>query len=195
VDDAWLDELPPLVQAAAKGDNDAVERLLDGGADANEADPSGWIALHAAATRDHPYVVRRLLSSGADANARTRDGFTPLLNAAAAGRAVIEALLEAGADPAAQESRLGWRPLYRFAEYASAAGVELVLKVDAEDLDGGTALAAAAESGCAECVELLLAAGADASRAWDGRSAADLARKHGFTTLAERLAQAAEAER
>lgn len=132
-------------------------------------------------------------------DARTEDGFTPLLNAASAGRPVIEALLTAGADAAAQERRLGWRPLDRFAEYANAAGVELVLKagadVDAEDFTGGTALSDAAEAGCEECVELLLAAGADATRTWDGASAAELAKKRGFTRLAERLTQATNGER
>jgi hypothetical protein len=33
VDDAWLDELPPLVQAAARGDEEAVGRLLASGTD------------------------------------------------------------------------------------------------------------------------------------------------------------------
>jgi ankyrin repeat protein len=197
--EAWLDELPPLVRAAAKGDDREVERILARGTDPNEADSSGWTALHAAATRNHVDVVRRLLSSGADVDARTEDGVTPLLNAACAGRPVIEALLAAGANAAAKDRGQGWRPLDRFADYANAAGVELVLKagadVDAEDFNGGTALANAAEAGCEECVELLLAAGVDATRTWDGASAADLARRHGFTRLAERLAQAASSQR
>jgi ankyrin repeat protein len=195
VDEAWLDELPPLVRAAATGDDREVERLLACGADPNEADTSGWTALHAAATRNHVDVVHRLLSWGADVDARAEHGFTPLLNAAAAGHLVIEALLAAGADATAQESRLGWRPLDRFADHANAAGIELVLKagadVDAEDFSGGTALASAAEAGCEECVELLPAAGADAARTWDGESPADLAREQGFTRLAERLTRAA----
>jgi ankyrin repeat protein len=198
VDDAWLDELPPLVRAAARGDDGEVARLLARGTDPNEADITGWTALHAAATRDHADVVRRLLAVGATVDARSDDDFTPLLNAVSAARPVIEALLAAGADVEAQESQLGSRPLDRFAGYANVAGVELVLKagaeVDAEDFSGGTALADAAEAGYVECVELLLAAGADATRTWDGESAADLARRQGFSELAERLEQAASSQ-
>ncbi len=195
VDESWLEELPPLVRAAARGDDQTVETLLAAGSDPNEADSDGWSALHAAAARDHHKVVQRLLAAGATVDARTRDGFTPLLNAASAGRAVIESLLGAGADPSAQEERLGWRPLDRYAEHANAAGVELVIAagvpVDAEDFGGTTALADAAEAGCGECVELLLAAGADAKRTFDGETPADLAEKHGHTALARRLADAA----
>ncbi len=69
-----------------------------------------------------------------------------------------------------------------------AAGVP----VDAEDFGGTTALADAAEAGCGECVELLLAAGADPTRAFDGETPADLADKHGHTALARRLTEAAD---
>jgi ankyrin repeat protein len=196
VDDSWLDELPPLVGAAAKGDNVSVADLLASGTNPNEADESGWTALHAAATRDHVDVVRRLLAAGADVDARSADGFTPLLNAASAGSDVVEALLDAGADVTAQEPRQGCRPLHRFAGYANPAGVELVLAagadVDAEDFGGATALADAAEAGCDECVEALLAAGADPTRTWGGESAAELATKQGFVRLAQRLAEAAD---
>lgn len=132
-------------------------------------------------------------------NARTRDGFTPLLNAASAGRTTIALLLKAGADPTAQERGLGWRPLDRYAEHGNAPGVELVLAagvpVDADDFGGGTALADAAEAGCGECVDLLLAAGADPTRTFDGETPADLAGKHGHAVLSRRLADAATSRR
>lgn len=42
VDDSWLEELPPLVRASARGDDQAVETLLAAGSDPNEADGDGW---------------------------------------------------------------------------------------------------------------------------------------------------------
>jgi ankyrin repeat protein len=118
--DEWMNELPPLVRAAAKGNISEAAVLLRAGSDPNEADEDGWAALHAAAAFNHLEIVELLLQAGAAVDTRSRDGFTPLLNAAKAEAPVIAALLNAGADPAAHDARLGWRPLHRFAGYANA---------------------------------------------------------------------------
>jgi uncharacterized protein len=170
-----------------------VAELLRQDADPNEADESGWSALHAAAVFDHPEIVTLLLEAGAAVDARDDQGFTPLLNAAKAGAAVVAALLDAGADPMAQDPALGWRPLDRFAEHGNAAGVQLLLDVGVEvdarnSPDGTTALMDAAEAGSTECVQLLLGAGADASLTADGETASALAAKHGHHALAALLA-------
>jgi len=191
VEPDWRESLPPLVRAAEAGDGVAVERLLASGSDPDEADEDGWSALHAAAARDHPAVVAQLLQAGAAVDAREQHGFTPLLNTASAGPEVIEQLLAAGADPMAQDDRFRWRPLDRYAAHANVAGVRLVLAAGARaDLPGCSALGDAAEAGCAECVELLLSAGADPAQTWDDQSAAELAAKHGHLELSRRLSQA-----
>lgn len=191
-EEAWVDELPPLVQAAYRGQDHVVRGLLHEGVDPNQADDSGWTALHAAASKNHLYTVRQLLRAGAIADARTEDGFTPLLNAAQAGMDVIAALLDAGADAAVQHPRFGWRPLDRFAEYSNFEAVRLLLEagveVDARGLDGSTALMSAAEAGSAECVALLLDAGADPALTSEGATAGSLAGQQGHQAVAALLA-------
>ena len=59
------------------------------------------------------------------------------------------------------------------------------------DLPACTALGDTAKAGCAAAVEMLLDAGADPARTWDGLSAAELA-KHGHVELARRLTRAVE---
>ncbi len=190
-DPELLASLPPLVRAAALGDSRAVETLL-ASSDANEADDTGWTALHAAAVFDHHRIVERLLAAGAEVNARDTGGFTPLLSAARASPPVLRALLAAGADPDAVAG-IGWRPIDRLAEYGNAAGLRVLLGAtrrsvdDRSSEDSTTPLMTAAEAGSLECVELLLRAGADPSLTCDGKTAADLATKHGHTDVAARL--------
>jgi ankyrin repeat protein len=78
VDDDWLDELSPLVRAAATGDRANVAEQLAVGVDPNQAAQDGRSALHAAATFDHTEIVVLLLDAGAAVGARTDNGFTPL---------------------------------------------------------------------------------------------------------------------
>lgn len=189
-DPELLDRLPPLVRAAALGDACAVDRLL-ATADSDEADDTGWSALHAAAVFDHLEVVERLLSAGATVDARSDGGFTPLINACTASSPVLRALLAAGADPDARAD-IGWRAIERLAEHGNAAGLRILLSatrepIDARDGDGATALMAAAEAGSLECVDLLLQAGADPGLRSGGATAADFARTHGHTEVAGKL--------
>lgn len=60
----------PLHIAALRGDIQAVNLLLDAGADINARGEDGFTALHYAVELCHPDVVRLLLERGADKEAR-----------------------------------------------------------------------------------------------------------------------------
>ncbi len=57
---------------------DALQMLLDLGADINQADQNGDTALHGAAGRQSPAIIEFLAANGADLNAQNEKGWTPL---------------------------------------------------------------------------------------------------------------------
>jgi ankyrin repeat protein len=92
----------PLGLAAYFGHPDAVELLLERGADvaAVARNPMQVQALHAAVAGRNTVAVRLLLEAGADPNATQHGGWTPLMAAAAHGdEAIVDLLLAAGATP------------------------------------------------------------------------------------------------
>ena len=108
----------PLIQAARTGSLDTIERLLDSGADVNEAGPTGddWDATplqHAILARQ-PRAVRLLLDRGADPNgAGGPKSPAPLMLAAGdTDPTFVNLLLAHGADPAI-EGDSGVTPLAR----------------------------------------------------------------------------------
>jgi ankyrin repeat protein len=89
---------PDLHAAALGGSTEALGRLLDAGADANEKGECGETALMLAAARGRADIVAMLVDRGADVNAATDFGNTALMYAAARGQIdAIRALLERGA--------------------------------------------------------------------------------------------------
>jgi len=79
---------------------DAVQALLQHGADVNAASHDGHVPLHDAAARGLVEISTVLLANGADANIQATNGETALLGAAINGHvAVVELLLQHGADP------------------------------------------------------------------------------------------------
>jgi ankyrin repeat protein len=157
----------PLHEAAALGDDQAVAAALARAPDAlHLLSPDGWTALHLAAFFGHAATVALLLARGADPMLWSRAFEHNLaLHAACAGRSekaeVVRALIAVTRD------------------------------LDARQGSGWTPLMLAAANGMAASVQLLLAAGADWTLANDaGQTALDLARQHGHTTIAERLAHA-----
>ena len=122
----------------------AALRLLESGADPNEAEGDGTAALHYAIEKNDTALVERLLDSGADAVRVNRYGVTPIHIAALNGNAaIVSALLARGVD-------------------ANAALPE-----------GETALMTAARSGDVDTLRVLLDGGADvnAGEAWKGQTA------------------------
>lgn len=92
---------PPILTCSRTGRLEAVEHLLDHGADVNATDSwKGQTALMWAAAENHAEMVRLLLDRGGDAQASsTSGGFTALVFAAREGASEsAQILLDAGSD-------------------------------------------------------------------------------------------------
>ena len=94
-----------LLDAAEKGNIEAVKKTLADGADVNAKDDNGWTPLHWAATSFDKEVSEYLITMGADVNAaETVSGMTPLHFAAAGDqKEIVELLLASGADVNAKD--------------------------------------------------------------------------------------------
>jgi ankyrin repeat protein len=118
-----IGDAPPLVAAAARGDEKTVAELLAAGADPNQTAPrwpgdSGWTPLMIAAAAGHDAVCQALLRAGAEVDQPNGARRTALSFAAFYGRnGAIAVLLAAGADPFAADAR-GQTPI----ELATLAG-------------------------------------------------------------------------
>ena len=168
----------PLVEAARKGDLEAVRSLLQAHADVNAVQGDGVTALAWAVHRDDLEMAELLIGAGANVNAANDYGVMPLSLACLNRNGVlVEKLVQAGADPnAAQES--GETPLMTCARTGATDAVKLLLARGAnpnakEARQRQTALMWAADGKQPEIVRSLLEKGADAQ----ARS------KGGFTPL------------
>ena len=158
-----------LLEAARRGDAEAVRTLLEGGADVNAAQGDGMTALHVTAEVGSVEVARVLIEAGANVEAQTRiGGYTPLhVAAAAASTDLVRALLDAGADPAAVTSTGGVTPLHLAAKALGGEGaVRALIERGApvnllESSSGQTPLMFAASYGRAPAVRELLGGGGD----------------------------------
>jgi len=162
----------PLTNAARTGDVEAVQVLIESGADVNSARGDGMTALHWAAHRGDAQLTSTLLSAGADVRLGTRIGhYTPLHVASRGGHTVVaRMLIEAGADVRLATTNTGATPLH-LAAASAGGGAELVrllvergADVDALDTSAAqTPLMFAAAAGRGEAIRELLTHGADAS--------------------------------
>ena len=157
-----------LIRAAENGHKDAVQLLLDNGAEPNTASKDGLTALHEAAFMGFEDVVKILLEGGAEANAATaKYGWTPLLYASTTGsKNVVQLLLDKGAVPN-MANYAGYTPLYFAMEYINPSRtdvVRLLLDRGADPNmtypDGWTPLHTAASDGYIDEAQLLLDKGA-----------------------------------
>ena len=171
-----------IADAAMRGDNAAVARLLGTGADVNARQPDGATALHWAAYHGDVTLAELLLESGAEVAIANRNGSTPMWLAASQGdAAMLETLIAGGAD-ANEELPLGRRPLMLAARAGSVDAVRILLEAGAdpnavESERGTSALMQAADQGHADVIEVLVERGADvaavsAAVMRDGRTAA-----------------------
>ncbi|MEZ4425190.1 MAG: ankyrin repeat domain-containing protein [Gemmatimonadota bacterium] len=166
--------MTPLLHAARQGHLEAVEALLEGGADIDaQGAGDGTTALLMAAINGQFDVALLLLERGADPNlASTLNGATPLFAAinaewqprtrypqpqefalqSATYLDVMEALLKAGADPDARLTRHPW-----YMEYTGCGNRNCGLV----DADGATAFWRAAYATDVRAMRLLVEHGAD----------------------------------
>lgn len=155
----------PLHDAAAQGDLEAVEVLLQTGESADAPGPNVETPLMAAALNDRPGIAAILLAAGADVMARNKGGLTPLHAAAYGGSVEVAALLlDNGAVLEDRENVSGATPLMLAAEQGQLAVAELLIERGADigqpDRDGFTPLSQAWAKQRTEMVRLLKAHGA-----------------------------------
>ena len=78
-----------LCEAAKEKNIAEVRRLLNDGANPNQADADGGTALMLAAQEGHSEIVKFLLDNGADPNQADKDGWTALMSAAITGHSEV----------------------------------------------------------------------------------------------------------
>ena len=181
-----------LQAAAAAGNRDKVERLLDLRADINAADQDGNTALHLAAVSGHGAVALVLLDRQDDlsVDARTRDGHTALCLAAKHGHnGLVLQLLGARADV-----RSDGRTALHFAAESRRYDVLMTLLNDGgADInsctgDSQSVLVSVAENGDYDVVLRLLQQEADVNAPGRfGRTALHVAAKDGEGKVVSQL--------
>jgi ankyrin repeat protein len=187
--------MPPLCEAAWRGDLQAAQRLVESGVSLEEVyqeqTPLMW-----AAKMGHPDVVSLLIQHGADVS-RTIDGWTAIRWAAASGDpGVVAALLFAGADPHTSDDGPFGTILHLAALHDDGDLIVMLAEagalLDEPSQDpGGTPLHVAALDGNAEAVRALLALGANpVSTGPLGRSPLHVACVGGHVRVVEDLLRA-----
>lgn len=158
----------PLDAAVAGGNRDAVTMLLDAGAKLDGISDNGS-PLRSAVSHGKSDMLSYLLSKGAKVNLRDKQGRQVIHDAALRGDpAILEVLLNAGADVSAADN-MGETPLFSTVTFNETPRKVESLKrllaagarVDAVASHGRTALHEAAWNDNADCIRVLLAAGAD----------------------------------
>ncbi len=192
--------ISPLVVAAAQGNHDAVLALLGAGADVQVRDEDGNTPLLAACIANDLKVIQMLLRAGADVHAVNHDGYTPLLMSILfdGSAEIVETLLCAGAEPNCAIN-IGATPLHYAAqpdgeadEARALAVMRLLLErgcaVDAQDMDGQTALHLCVSCGFTKGVQLLLEHNAaPALSDSEGRTPLQYAEEEGYAEIVELL--------
>jgi len=188
VDATQDDGTTPLHWAAYKLDADLVRMLLEHGAKPNVENLFGTTPFAEAVKAANVPIVKLLLDAGADVDSPNFDGETALMLAARTGDVELATLLlEHGADVNARElwrgqTALMWAADGAFAELTQLLidhGADVTARAAVNDwgsqitsepraqyrpTGGLTPLLYAARSGCAECVQSILAAGEDPDR-------------------------------
>jgi uncharacterized protein len=144
----------PLAEAVKVTDSRMVKTLLEAGAGIEGANLDGESALMLAIKNGELPIVRMLITAGANVNTVEKEhNQTPLMYAAAAKKnagQMVKLLLSKGAD---------FKP--RSLSYDWPSHISEEPRVQYHPFGGLTALLYAARDGCYDCVEALIAQGAD----------------------------------
>ncbi|MCK4319153.1 ankyrin repeat domain-containing protein [Candidatus Micrarchaeota archaeon] len=159
-----------LLRAAKEGDAEAVERLIQEGADINTRDDWGETALTHAIENGHTETAKFLIEKGADVNVKDWEGRTALIRAAEKGYTeTARFLIEKGADINTKDI-LGKTALILAAEKGHTETAEFLIEkgadINTKDILGKTALMLAVSKGHTETVEFLIQKGADVVSAY-----------------------------
>ncbi len=186
-------ERTPAFYAAANGNAEALNLLLQAGCDVTQPDESGDRPLHAAATGGNEQCARTLLSVGgllfADPQPRNCRGMTPAHMASSVD--VLESLFECGAEMDSRDNN-GRTPLFFAAATDKVEAVNFLCEViDSQGIElgqpdrrGDTPLHAAACNGATSSVLLLLQYGTPPDvRNSKGLRPIDLAARRGHTAV------------
>ncbi|KAH8071808.1 serine/threonine kinase [Aureococcus anophagefferens] len=190
-----------LLEAAKRGDRDALRRLLDAAVDVNGADYDRRTALHLAAAEGELDAVRFLVDRGADVNAVDRWRGTPLRDAEDGRHAsVVAFLVERGAARGRrskdfEDATVGIGRLLEAAKRGDVGGIRALLAsgvdVNGGDYDKRTALHLAAAEGHADAVRFLI----DEKAAIDAHGAAETGRRPRASSAADAVGALCEAAR
>lgn len=103
------DSMPPVVEAARRGDAGLLQEMVDRRVDLTVRDVEGETALTRAAIGGHAPAIEVLVAAGVDPNVPGASGITALMRAmestASGADTAFAALLEAGADVHARDAR------------------------------------------------------------------------------------------
>ncbi len=191
--------LPVLILAAARQQEEVVNRLLDKGADVNiranyaQGGIEQVTALHVAGAKGHTSILAILLARGAKVDAQEKTGLTPLMSAAEQGHVIPSILLlDKGANPNLQDYAGNSPLLLAVANNHQDVARILIEKgadVDLADGEFTTPLMLAAQYGYQDMVALLLKGGADPKlrRGSNGYRAIDFARVGGHKGIVQLL--------
>lgn len=202
--DAEIESYDALFRAVVQGDDNALARALEDGADLDRRDGYGRSALHVAAYFGNHGAMRRLVAAGADPNALENDYYDIVTIAAVADDlATLELGLELGCRATNITSRYDGTALIAAAHLGHVAIVERLIAAGAP-LDhvnnlGWTALIESIVLGDGgerhrQTLAALVEAGADVNLAdASGSTPLELARGYGYDAMA-RILLAAGAE-
>jgi ankyrin repeat protein len=160
----------PLERAVTQGDLNAVDQMIQAGADVNQGDRFGRTPLEWASQQGRLEIVRALLRAGADPDVKDQLGWTPLSLAFEFRHyEVMEALVEAGAHVDREQLKKDVNKSGAFAEPPLARARDLgsiraLIRLGADPntlINGRTVLTSAAFSGDLGRVRALIEAGAD----------------------------------
>ena len=171
VNKANRNNVTALMIACLKGNVDAVDVLLNAGADVNFADVNGDTCFMYAITGDcRKEILQTIIDHGADVDATDRHNVTLLVKACHKGNiGAINVLLNAGADPNAasadSETCLIYATSRCFCKEVLWAMIDHGANVNATNKNNETALMIACQVGTSDVINVLLNAGADPSTA------------------------------